>query len=120
MATYTFLCPSCGWRADLRGRFDVQSVPCAECGTDARRESVYAINFKGFTSTPLSERTYHQEFKDFTEAGAELEYQHSRLEEAAGATLPTPPLARIAKKRARELQKAGVASSEDWESRKKH
>ena len=120
MAMYTFSCPSCGWKADLRGRFDVHSVPCAECGTDARRAEVYAINFKGFTQTPLDQQTYYQEFRDFKEAGAELEYAHSRAEEAAGKQLPTPPLARIAKARAKDLIKKGVKSSEDLKSRTKH
>ena len=119
MPTYTFSC-TCGWSDDLRGKFDVRSVPCQKCGADARRESVYSLNFKGFTETPLTERTYFQGFKDFKEASAELEYSHSRQEEAAGRPLAEPPLARIAKAQAKKLEKAGVKSSEDWQSRKKH
>lgn len=81
---------------------------------------MYRIQFKGFTPTPLDQMTYHQSFKDFKEAGAELEYAHSRQEEAAGKELPTPPLARTAMARASKLMKAGVKSSEDYQSRIKH
>ena len=95
-------------------------LPCPSCQSPANRESVYSINFAGFTATPLSERTYYQEYKDFREAGAELEYKHSRMEEAAGKPLPTRPLARIAKAKAKELMAKGVTSSEDYNSRIKH
>jgi len=81
---------------------------------------VYSINVAGFASTPLDQRTYYQEYKDFREAGAELEYQHSRMEEAAGKPLPSPPLARVAKARAKDLMSKGVTSSEDYNSRIKH
>lgn len=119
MALHSFSC-SCGWHADKRVGYDDYVVPCPECGEPASRASVYSINFAGFTATPLSERTYWTEYKDFREAGAELEYKHSRMEEAAGKPLPTPPLARIAKAKAKELLSKGVKSSEDYNSRIKH
>ena len=100
--------------------FDVISVICPACGLSAARESVYKVNVAGFAETPRNQRTYHQEFKDFREAGAELEYKHKRLEEAAGRELPTPPLASIAKSRARALQAAGVKDSADYRERLKH
>ena len=119
MPTYTFLC-ACGWAADRRVGYGATSVPCSSCGLTAAKEDVYRLNVTGFAETPRDQRTYHQEFRDFTEAGAELEYKHSRLEEAAGKQLPTPPLARIAKARAKELMRKGVKSSEDWNERRKH
>ena len=119
MPTYTSC--GCGWRGDRRAGYDAATiVPCFSCGLPATKEDVYRPNFGGFASTPRDQRTYWQEFKDFTEAGAELEYQHSRLEEAAGTPLPTPPLAQIAKTQARELIAKGVKSSEDWKERTKH
>lgn len=81
---------------------------------------MYSINVAGFTSTPLDQRTYYQEYKDFREAGAELAYSHERMEEAAGKPLPPPPLARQAKAKAKELMAKGVTSSEDYNSRLKH
>jgi hypothetical protein len=119
LPTYTFSCV-CGWQGEQRTSFTTNGVCCPSCAATATKESVYRISFKGFTPTPRDERTYHQEFKDFREAGAELEYNHSRMEEAAGATLSKPPLGRIAKADAKALMKAGVTSSEDWKSRKKH
>ena len=118
MAVYEYGCAACGHSAERRASFETVSLPCPSCGLPAVRKSVYPINFGGFAETPLDKRTYWSEFKDFTEAGAELEYKHSRAEEAAGKTLPTPPLARIAKRRAKELMAKGVKSSEDWQSRR--
>ncbi|MCR4339637.1 MAG: hypothetical protein NUW01_07095 [Gemmatimonadaceae bacterium] len=119
MPTYTFSC-SCGWQGDKRAGLEDYVLPCPACQAPASRASVYSINFAGFTSTPLDQRTYHQEYKDFRDAGAELEYKHQRLEEAVGHSLPTPPLARMAKARAQELIAKGVTSSEDYQSRLKH
>ena len=120
MPTYTYSC-GCGWRGDRRAGYDAATIVlCPSCGLLAAKEDVYRPNFGGFASTPRDQRTYWQEFKDFDEAGAELEYKHSRLEEAAGKQLPTPPLASIAKTQARELIAKGVKSSEDWKERQKH
>ena len=102
-------------------RYGDKSYPCPAClQSIATAQDVYRISFGGFASTPLDQRTYWQEFRDFAEAGSELEYKHQRLEEAAGTSLPTPPLARIAKARARDLMAKGVTSSEDWNERRKH
>ena len=119
MPIYTYSC-GCGWRGDRRAGYEPTPVPCPSCAAPATKEDVYRLNFGGFASTPLDQRTYWQEFKDFTEAGAELEYKHSRLEEAAGKPLPTPPVAQIAKTQARDLMRKGVKSSEDWKERQKH
>ena len=78
------------------------------------------INVSGFAATPLDQRTYYQEFKDYKEASAELQYSHSRAEEAAGGSLPTPPLAKMAARRAQKLLKLGVKDSLDLASREKH
>ena len=119
MPTYTFFC-ACGWQDDLRTGFGTKAVSCPACAAEAARESVYRISFGGFASTPRDEMDYRKSFKDYTEAGAELEYQHSRMEEAAGKKLPTPPLARMAVANAQKLIKAGVQSSEDYKARLKH
>ena len=118
MPTYTFRCPN-GHIFDLRATRETTEVDCC-CSATAQREQVYAVNFGGFAAPPRAQRTYHQEFKDFDEAGAELEYKHSRMEEEAGKQLPTPPLATIAKREARRLRNLGVKDSEDWKARLKH
>ena len=120
MPTYEFSCAACGAHVEQRAGYDVSVVPCPNCGLPAARCSVYAVNFCGFARTPLDQRTYYQEFKDFQEAGAELQHAHSRQEEAAGRELPSPSLARIAKRKARALIAAGVKDSEDYKSRLKH
>ena len=120
MPTYTFSCPDCGYRWDQRVAFDTRNHPCPNCPWLGYRESVYRVSVAGFAETPNDQRTYYQEYKDFREAGAELEYHHSRMEEAAGKPLPTPPLAKTAIRRAKALQAAGVKDSADYKSRLKH
>ena len=123
MPTYTFSCPKCGGSFDKRVSRDTYQVTTdAYCGciATATRESVYRVNVAGFAETPADQRTYYQEYKDFQEAGAELAYNHSRMEEAAGKPLPTPPLAKTAIRRAKALQAAGVKDSADYRERSKH
>lgn len=116
---YSYSCV-CGWSADLRGTWDVKSVPCGNCDRDVRRQQVYSFNVAGFTPVPLDQRSYVQEFKDYQEATQEIEYVHGRAEEALGKSLPTPPLARTAIKRARTLKALGVKDSHDLKEREKH
>ena len=78
------------------------------------------INVSGLAATPLDQRTYYREYKEFQEASAELQYSHSRAEEAAGRPLPTPPLAKMAMQRAKKLTKLGVKDSADLASRERH
>ena len=119
MPIYSYSC-GCGWSGDRRANYGAATVPCPACTQPAAAGAVYRVNFGGFASTPLDQRTYWQEFKDFQEAGAELEHKHERMEEMAGKSLPTPPLAQIAKAKAKDLIAKGVTSSEDWKSREKH
>ena len=99
---------------------DVAAVACPSCGSEAGKETVYRVSFSGFTETPLHEKTYWREHKEYTEAAAELEYRHERMEEAAGGVLPTPPLARAGVAKAKELMSKGVKSADDWKAREKH
>jgi len=116
---YSFVC-ECGWEEDRRCGWGADEVTCPECGRESIKLPVYRVAFKGFTPTPLHERTYHQEFKDYSEATAELEHQHARAEEQAGRKLPTPPLSTLAINKAKGLMARGVTSSEDWKAREKH
>src|SRR3972149_5336509 len=89
----------------------------SQCGRESIKLPVYRVAFKGFTPTPLHERTYHQEFKDYSEATAELEHQHARAEEPAGRELPAPPLSTLAINKAKGLMARGGAASEDSAAR---
>ena len=68
MPTYEFGCAACGANTERRVGYDVSVVPCPSCGLTAVRRSVYRVNYTGFTPTPLNQKTYYQEFKDFQEA----------------------------------------------------
>lgn len=120
MPVYSFSCGVCGWHEDQRVPWGRNSVSCPSCAATAPKGEVYNISVSGFTPVPLGQRTYRQEFRDFKEASAELEYAHGRAEETAGRKLATPPLAQIAKRKARELLGKGVKDSADWKSREKH
>jgi hypothetical protein len=117
MPIYSFTC-ECGYTFDKRTAMDVRTIQCDACSCEAKREEVYKFSMAGLTRIPPELRTYRQEFKDFREATAELEYKQSRAEEAAGRSLPVPPLARIAKEKAAELQSKGVVDSADWVARR--
>lgn len=112
MPIYTYTC-ECGYSFDKRAGMDEESVPCTVCECKATRNQVYVFGVSGFARTPVDQIDRRQSFKDFTEASAELEYKHSRLEEAAGRTLATPHLATIAKAKAEGLRAKGVKSSAD-------
>lgn len=112
MPTYDYACYS-GHTFTARGGYDETSKPC-ECGGEAFRVQVYRVNSIGFAKTPPRETDLSREYKAFTEASAELEYQHERLRDATQiADLPTPPLFQQAKAKARALRNKGVTSASD-------
>ena len=107
------------WRCREAHRFDAlagrgsSSSPCPQCGQPATRETVYRIAATGFAQAPPWERDLRQDYRLFNEASAELEYKHSRLENAAGKPLLPPPLYRAAKAKAQKLMRQGAKSSAD-------
>lgn len=107
MPIYAFSC-ACGWQGDVRTTFDKNNVSCPSCEATAHKESVYRVNFGGFARTPGSERDYRTDYKNFNEAGAELEYQHARLQDATQTELPPPPLYQMAKAKAKDLRRRGA------------
>src|SRR5574341_810603 len=112
MPLYTWLC-SCGLRFDALGARDASSRPCPECSRNATREQVYAVNATGFAITPPGAMDLSQDCRRFQEATAELDYRHTRLENAAGKPLPPPPLYRTAKTKAAKWIKQGAKRSAD-------
>jgi len=118
MPLFDFHC-ACGWVGErLVGR-DAKSVPCPDCSQPATKAVIYRISQVGEALTPLDQRTYFQEFKDFTEASAELEYRQERINETAGREVKLESPAVLGQKKAQALMKKGVTSSEDWMRRKK-
>ena len=112
MPTYTFTC-TCGWQGDVRTTFSNDNVRCPSCVATASRESVYSVNFGGFAGTPRDERDWSHDYKNFTEAGAELGYKKERLEEGMQKQIEPPPLWQTAKKTARTLMAKGVNDLND-------
>lgn len=104
---------SCCETFDRKVGFGESEVPCPSCGKAAKRESVYRVNFGGFSRTPSGERDYSRDYKHFQEAGAELEYKHSRLEEGLGKSIPPPPLYSMAKAKALDLKRKGAVDADD-------
>src|SRR3990167_3986488 len=110
MPFYDYNCPACGV-FECKGRFDEDEVECVGCGGPATRLSVYRIGVAGFARTPVDQREVR--LGAFQEAGAELEYQHSRQTNVDGSLKPDPPLWQMAKQKARRLQALGVKDSAD-------
>ena len=109
MPIYDYSCPECGV-VERRAAYFEAEIECA-CGQQATRLSVYKIGVTGFTKTPVSEREV--KIGAFQEAGAELEYQHSRQTNIDGSEAPPPPLWKMAKAEAKRLQGLGVKDSSD-------
>ena len=109
MPLYDFECPDCGV-FEAFARRDEDTLACA-CGETAVRLSVYRVGFTGFARTPIDQREI--KMGAFKEAGAELEYQHSRQTNIDGSLKPKPPLWQTAKREAKRLQKLGVKDSAD-------
>lgn len=112
MPTYTYSCV-CGWHADLRGKWDVKSVPCSDCHRDVRRAEVNTINFGGFARTPPSERDWSGDFHQFQEATKDIDGRATDIEKREGVAIKTPNLMKAAKARVQELTRKGVKDVND-------
>ena len=88
MPIYDYSCPECGV-VERRAAYAEAEIECA-CGERATRLSVYKIGVAGFARAPINEREI--KIGAFQEAGAELEYQHSRQTNVDGSETPPPPL----------------------------
>ena len=106
MPTYTASC-DCGWAGDVRMGFDRNTVSCPSCNGVAHKQAVYRISFGGFASTPGHERDYSREFKDFSEAGQEIDHHARQRGEEP------PPLFEMAKAKVRDLASKGATKAED-------
>ena len=109
MPLYDYECPQDGV-FEAWGHRDEDTMLCA-CGETAVRLSVYRVGVSGFARTPVDQRQV--KIGAFQEAGAELEYQHSRQTNVDGSLKPEPPLWQTAKREAKRLQKLGVNDSLD-------
>lgn len=105
MPTYTF---SCCTTFDRRVGFDVSFTSCPECGKEAQRESVYRVNFGGFSVTPRDERDWSHDFANYREANAEYDYKKARLEDGMQKQLSDPPFFRAAQAKAKDLLSKGA------------
>lgn len=69
------------------------------------------VRDNGRIRPPVAERMIP--LRQYREATEQLAYEHDQAEESAQRKLDSPPLARIAIKRARQLLAAGVTDSMD-------
>ena len=93
MPVYDYGCEN-GHITEARRGFSVTSIPCATCGTDAQRRSVYRFGVSGVPQ-PKYRLTEYQE------AGQEANYYHERMEQDRGQPLAQRDLVRGAIKQAR-------------------
>ena len=70
-------------------------IPCS-CGLLASRSAINHIGVSGFAEVPRDQKSYHQTFKEYTEANAEVSYAYERAEQ------PAPDLYGIAKQKFEE------------------
>lgn len=113
MPTYEFSCAS-GHSFVKRAGIEAREVDCQRCDGRAFRAQVNRVNSIGWARTPASERDLSRDFKNFQEAGAELEYSFERERDARQIeNLKPPPLWEAAKAKANDLRKKGVTSASD-------
>jgi len=114
MPFYDYTCGN-GHTTEKRAGMDVVSILCPDCGGLAHRESVYLPYLVTETGTkdfrkaevPRDERRHDKDYKRFQEAGAELDYQHTKRESEAGVEIPQPSLWKESIRRAKRI-KAGL------------
>ena len=124
MPLFDFICADGHITERLRPA-SVHEVVCPQCGAPAQRGEVNLVSMQmgadanwsplvrdgGRIRTSVNERPIH--LRQWREATEQLAYEHERAEESAQRKLPSPPLADIAIKRARAMQKAGINDSLD-------
>ena len=109
---YDFSCRN-GHTTEKRTNYSVEFITCPLCGEFAERESVY-YNQSIVTETgskpsqraevPRDEKRYNKQYKRFQEASAEIDYQHTKKESELGIQLPSKPLWKEARRKARRIK----------------
>lgn len=108
MPLYEFGCPAGHVTEKRTTDYGLYVISCA-CGLDAERSKVNRINFGGFTSTPMGQADFHQDYRRFTEATSEIDYKATRLESEGAKVAPSAAF-KAAKALAPKLAAAGVSS----------
>lgn len=111
MPVFTFSCEAGHETERLVRDRETSEILCPACSEPAFRRTVYLVAVNGFARAPVNEREI--KIGAFQEAGAELEYQHSRQTNVDGSEAPTAPLWQMAKKKAKRLESLGVKDSLD-------
>ena len=107
MPRYNFRC-ECGVFEQVQG-YDVDSVPCPDCGSPSQREAVYAYQSikgetvpKGNASRSIVNKHGIAKTELFTEATQEWDHNHTAAEADQERELPAPSPFGIAKQEARK------------------
>ncbi len=66
------------------------------------------IGVSGFAKTPGSQVDFHQDYRRFTEASAEIDYTAAKVEKADGLPTANSPLYKMAKSKVAKMAAAGV------------
>ena len=110
----------------LRRGYDDEAINCPDCGLPAVRLSVYHDQYifgetcaKNQRRAEVPRDEKRVDLSLFQEAGAELEYEHKKMESIAGRPLASKSLWSEAKKRAAAIR-AGKAPPVQAQTRFKH
>lgn len=106
MPLFTFRCSADHETEKLAPR-ETEVIYCA-CGLPARRAEVNRIGVSGFARTPGKDVDFHQDYRRFTEASAEIDYTAAKEEKADGLAPRNSPLFQAAKGKVAKLAAAGV------------
>ena len=125
LPVYDYVCAE-GHVHELRRGYDEEQIACPECDNPAVRTGVYADQYifgdtcaknQRRAEVPRDEKRYDVSL--FQEAGAELEYAHTKAEESAGKELPRRNLYTEAIKRAKAAQSGKIPTTQS-QTRFKH
>ncbi len=119
MAIYDYICTE-GHVVELRRSYNEDVIKCPLCGHVAMRNPVNQsqtvitetgakINRK--VETPNDQVNLKKGFNLYREASQEVDYKYKKLSESTGREI-TPPLAKQAMAKARQLQKQGVTAEQ--------
>lgn len=111
MPRYDYICPVGHMTETIKG-IEVTQIDCVDCGKPAVRQSVYLFSQGNTAFVPANQRV--MKMRDVEEAGAEIAYQHERINHEMDGQHQMPDYAGIATAKAQAALAGTIAPPKGW------